>query len=61
MDTLSDTTARILDIESRQDDAIRQLIELENRLEQILRQYGGVPTAAIPVSPVEAGRATQAA
>ena len=34
MELISDTTRRILEIEARQDDALRELEALERRLEQ---------------------------
>jgi hypothetical protein len=39
MDTLSDSAARVLDIEARQDDALRQVEELERRVEQVLAEH----------------------
>lgn len=35
----SDTAGRILEIEARQDEALRQLEELERRVEQVLAEY----------------------
>jgi hypothetical protein len=34
-----DSAARILEIEARQDDALRQLAELELRIEQVLAEF----------------------
>jgi hypothetical protein len=39
MELISDTTRRILEIEARQDDALRELEALERRLEQVLAEY----------------------
>jgi hypothetical protein len=39
MDTLLETAARISEIESRQDDALRQLAELERRIAQVLAEF----------------------
>jgi hypothetical protein len=39
MDSISDTTRRILEIEARQDEALRELDLLERRLEQVLAEY----------------------
>ncbi len=39
MDSISDTTRRILEIEARQDEALRELEALERRLEQVLAEY----------------------
>ena len=38
MDSFSDSTRRILEIEARQDDALRQLEALECRIEQVLAE-----------------------
>jgi predicted Zn-dependent peptidase len=38
MDSLSDSAARILEIESRQDEALRELETLELRIEQVLAE-----------------------
>ena len=46
MDSISDTTRRILEIEARQDEALRELEALERRLEQVLAEY--LPLAASP-------------
>ena len=46
MDALSDSTARVLDIEARQDDVLRQLEELERRLDQILAEYSPAPSSS---------------
>ena len=46
MDSISDTTRRILEIEARQDEALRELEALERRLEQVLAEY--LPIAARP-------------
>jgi hypothetical protein len=47
MDTLTETSARILEIESRQDDALRQLAELERQIEQVLAACGGTPVQKV--------------
>ena len=55
MDCESDTTARILEIEARQDDALRQLAELERRVEQVLAEYlplMGKTNLALPTTAV---------
>lgn len=39
MDSISDTTRRILEIEARQDEALRELDALERRLEQVLAEF----------------------
>jgi hypothetical protein len=39
MDALSETAIRLLDIEARQDDVLRQLEELERRIEQVLAEH----------------------
>jgi hypothetical protein len=44
MDSLSETAERILEIESRQDEALEQLAELERRIEQVLAEH--LPLAA---------------
>ena len=44
MDNLLEATARIVEIESRQDDVLRQLAELERRVEQVLAEF-------LPASP----------
>ena len=55
MDNLNDPTAKILEIEARQDEALRQLAELERQLEQVLAQYtppaGPAPLVSLPASP----------
>jgi hypothetical protein len=38
-----DTCATLTEIEARQDEVLRQLDELNERLERILAQYGGQP------------------
>jgi hypothetical protein len=43
MDTLLETAARILEIESRQDDALRQLAELERQIAQLLAEFLPAP------------------
>ena len=53
MDTLLETAARILEIESRQDDALRQLAELERRVTQVLAEF----LPATPQAAFEADRA----
>ena len=45
MDSFSDTTRRILEIEARQDDALRELEALERRLEQVLAEYLPLPSS----------------
>lgn len=58
MDTLLETAARIVEIESRQDDALRQLAELERRVAQVLAEvlpasppadFGAEGSHALPV------------
>jgi len=44
MDRLSEAAARILDLEARQDDVLRQLEELERQVEAVLAQH--LPPAA---------------
>ena len=39
MDRLSEAAARILDLEARQDDVLRQLEELERQVEAVLAQH----------------------
>jgi hypothetical protein len=39
MDNLLEATARIVEIESRQDDVLRQLAELERRVAQVLAEF----------------------
>jgi hypothetical protein len=39
MDSRSDSAARILEIEARQDDALGQLEALERRVEAVLAEY----------------------
>jgi hypothetical protein len=39
MDSINDTTRRILEIEARQDEALRELGALERRLGQVLAEY----------------------
>jgi len=53
MDSLADTTARILDLEARQDEALRQLKALEQRLEQVLAEYSPAvnPAPSLAFSP----------
>lgn len=50
MDSISDTTRRILDIEARQDEALRELGALERRLEQLLAE--NLPLTAGSPAPV---------
>jgi hypothetical protein len=50
MDSISDTTRRILEIEARQDEALRELEALERRLEQVLAEY--LPMLASPHLPL---------
>ncbi len=38
MESISDTTARIVDLEARQDAALRELEALEKRVEQVLNE-----------------------
>jgi len=38
MDSISDTTRRMLEIEARQDEVLRELAALERRLEQVLAE-----------------------
>lgn len=45
MDSLS-VSARILDIETRQDEALRQLDVLERELERVLAEHLPAPVAA---------------
>lgn len=45
MDSLAETTARIVDIESRQDEALRQLEALERRVAQTLAEHQGTLAA----------------
>jgi hypothetical protein len=58
MDSISDTTRRILEIEARQDDALRELEALERRLEQVLAEY--LPLAS-SLQASTAGRREEAA
>ncbi|MBI3836520.1 MAG: hypothetical protein HY288_01125 [Planctomycetia bacterium] len=46
MDTLLESAARILEIESRQDAALKQLAELEERLERVLAEWLPSPAQA---------------
>ena len=45
MDSLAETAARIVDIESRQDEALRQLEALERRVAQTLAEHQGTVAA----------------
>ncbi len=45
-----DSAVRILDIEARQDDALRQLADLELRIEQVLAEFLP-PAAKSPLGP----------
>ena len=58
MDTLIDTTARISEIESRQDDALAQLADLERRIEQVLAEF--IPPAIQAASSGPSSPAVQA-
>ncbi len=49
MESFTETTARIVDIETRQDDVLRQLEILERRLEQVLAEYAP-PASASPAA-----------
>ena len=57
MDSLSDSARRILEIEARQDEALKQLEALERQIEQVLAEHlPGALTAPrqSPVSPDKA-------
>ncbi len=59
MDSLSESTARLVDIEARQDEVLRQLDELERRIEQVLAEYAPLAAKAgsqmvLPTRPVTA-------
>ena len=58
MDSITDTTRRILEIEARQDEALRELDALERRLQEILAEY--LPLTAGSGTPL-AGRRNDAA
>jgi hypothetical protein len=47
MDSRSDSAARILEIEARQDDALGQLEALERRVEAVLAEYVAI-VAKVP-------------
>jgi tetrahydromethanopterin S-methyltransferase subunit G len=56
MDSLAESTARLVDIEARQDELLRQLDELERRIEQVLAEYAPLaaktgPQTVLPARP----------
>lgn len=57
MDSLSDSASRILEIEARQDDALRQLEALESRIEQVLAEQLSLLAASRRCDATSAGKA----
>ena len=57
MDSLSQSGRRILEIETRQDELLRQLAALEQRIEQVLAEQTPLPVAAAGQSPTSSDKA----
>lgn len=53
---LPPSVARIVELEERQDDALRQLDELEHRVERALAEFSLVRLVPAPVLPADAQR-----